>query len=154
MTVADLCFSASGLVINLPRSKADQEQAGEKVAIVLGEHTDTCPIRALRQWLNAANVKEGAVFRGVDRHGRVATTGLHRDSIAAIFKTAAARAGMNATNIAGHSVRAGMATQAALNGSSERAIARTTRHRSRRVLRRYIRPGEMFRENAAAALGL
>ena len=61
---------------------------------------------------------------------------------------------MNATNIAGHSVRAGMATQAALNGSSERAIARTTRHRSRRVLRRYIRPGELFRENAAASLGL
>ncbi len=62
--------------------------------------------------------------------------------------------GMNATNIAGHSVRAGMATQAVLNGSSERAIAKTTRHRSRRVLRRYIRPGEMFRENASASLGL
>jgi hypothetical protein len=61
---------------------------------------------------------------------------------------------MNATNIAGHSVRAGMATQAALIGSSERSIARTTRHRSRRVLRRYIRPGEMFRENASASLGL
>jgi len=154
MTVSDLCFSASGLVINLPRSKADQEQAGEKVAIVFGEHKDTSPIRALRQWLKAVKVKEGAVFRGVDRHNHVAVTGLHRDSIAAIFKTAAARAGMNATNIAGHSVRAGMATQAALNGSSERAIARTTRHRSRRVLRRYIRPGEMFRENASAALGL
>jgi hypothetical protein len=81
-------------------------------------------------------------------------TGLHRDSIAAIFKTAAARAGMKPTNIAGHSVGAGMATQAALNGSSERAIARTTRHRSRRVLRRYIRPGEMFLENASASLGL
>ena len=154
MTVSDLCFSASGLVINVPRSKADQEQAGEKVAIPFGEHKDTCPSRALRKWLKAAKVKEGAVFRGVDRHGHVSSTGLHRDSIAANFKTAASRAGMNATNIAGHSVRAGMATQAALNGSSERAIAKTTRHRSRRVLRRYIRPGEMFRENASAALGL
>ena len=93
-------------------------------------------------------VLKGAVFRGVDRHGRVAAQGVHRDSIAAIFKTAASRAGMNATNIPGHSVRAGMATQAALNGSSERALARTTRHRSRRVLRRYIRRGEMFCENA------
>lgn len=64
-----------------------------------------------------AKVTEGAVFRGVDRHGHVAPAGLHRDSIAAILKTAAARAGMNATNIAGYSVRAGMATQAALNGS-------------------------------------
>jgi len=57
----------------------------------------------------------------------LAATELHRDSVAAIFKTAATRAGINATNIAGHSVRVGMATQAALNGSSERAIARTTR---------------------------
>jgi hypothetical protein len=87
-----------------------------------------------------------------ERHGGRGSS--HRDSIAAIFKTAAVRAGMNATNIAGHSVRAGMATQAALHGSSERAIAKTTRHRSRRVLRRYIRPGELFRENASASLGL
>jgi integrase len=154
MTVSDLCFSVSGLVINVPRSKADQEQAGDKVAIPFGEHDDTCPINAPRKWLKAANVKDGAVFRGVDRQGKVSSTALHRDSIAAIFKTAAMRAAMNATNIAGHSVRAGMATQAALKGSPERAIARTTRHRSRRVLRRYIRPGEMFRENASASLGL
>ena len=154
MAVSDLCFSDSGLVINVPRSKADQEQAGDKVAILFGEHKDTCPIKALRKWLSSANIKGGAVFRGVDRHNNVSSTALRRDSIAAIFKTAASRAGMNATNIAGHSVRAGMATQAALNGSSERNIARTTRHRSRRVLRRYIRPGEMFRENASARLGL
>ena len=154
MPGSDLCFSASGLVISVPRSKADQEQAGDNVAIPFGEHDGTYPIKALRRWLAKAKVTEGAVFRGVDRHGHVAVTGLNRDSIAAIFKSAAARAGMNATNIAGHSVRAGMATQAALNGSSERAIAKTTRHRSRRVLRRYIRPGEMFRENASASLGL
>ena len=67
MTVSDLCFSASGLVISVPRSKADQEQAGEKVAIPFGEHKDTCPIKALRQWLKAANVTEGSVFRGTDR---------------------------------------------------------------------------------------
>jgi site-specific recombinase XerD len=129
MTVCDLSFLDSGLVINLPRSKADQEQAGDKVAIPFGEHAETCPIKALREWLAAANITSGAVFRAVDRHNKVAATGLHRDSIAEILKTAATRAGINATNIAGHSVRAGMATQAALNGSSERAIAKTTRHR-------------------------
>ena len=154
MAVCDLSFSDSGLVIKVPRSKADQEQAGDKVAIPFGGHEETCPIKALREWLAAANVTSGAVFRAVNRHNKVAANGLHRDSIAEILKTAATRAGINATNIAGHSVRAGMATQAALNGSSESAIAKTTRHRSRRVLRRYIRPGELFRENAAASLGL
>jgi site-specific recombinase XerD len=154
MTGSDLNFSDSGLVINVRRSKADQEQAGDKVAIPFGEHEETCPIKALREWLAKANVTSGAAFRAVDRYNNVTAYGLHRDSIAEIFKTAAKRAGINATNIAGHSVRAGMATQAALNGSSERAIAKTTRHRSRRELRRYIRPGELFRENASASLGL
>jgi hypothetical protein len=42
----------------------------------------------------------------------------------------------------------------ALNGSSERAIAKTTQDRSRRVLLRYFRPGELFLKNAAASLGL
>jgi len=77
----------------------------------------------------------------------------HRgDSIAAILKNTAATAGLDATNIAGHSVRAGMATHAGLNGSSERSIAKTTRHRSRRVSRRYICPSELFRENASLGL--
>lgn len=150
----DLRFSASGLAINLPRSKAGQKQAGDKVAIPFSGHEDTCAISSLRRWLLVARLTRGPVFRGVDRHGQVAATGVHRDSIAAIFKTAASRAGMSATNIAGHSVRAGMDTQAALNGSSDRAIARTTRHCSRRVLRRYIRQGEMFRQNASPSLGL
>jgi hypothetical protein len=100
MTVSDLCFSDPGLVISVPRSKADQEQAGDKVAIPFGEHDDTCPIKAIRKWLSSAKVTEGSDFRGVDRHGNVSSTGLHRDSIAAILKTAAARADMNATNIA------------------------------------------------------
>jgi len=112
-------------VINVPRSKADQEQADDKVAIPFGDHDETFPIRALREWLTASQIREGALFRAVTRHGKLArgARGLHHDSIATILKTAATRAGMNATNIAGHSVRAGMATQAALNGSSERAIA-------------------------------
>ena len=33
MAVCDLSFSDSGLVINVPRSKADQEQAGDRIAI-------------------------------------------------------------------------------------------------------------------------
>jgi hypothetical protein len=69
MTMSDLCFSTSGLVISVPRSKADQEQAGDKVAIPFGEHDNTCPIKELRRWLAKAKVADGAVFRDVDRHG-------------------------------------------------------------------------------------
>ena len=71
MDVSDLCFSESGLLINVPRSKADQEQDGDKVAIPFGEHEDNCPIKALREWLARAKVTGGFAFRGVNRHNKV-----------------------------------------------------------------------------------
>ena len=55
---------------------------------------------------------------------------------------------------AAHSLRAGLATSAAAAGKSERAIMQQTGHRSVAMVRRYIREGSLFRENAAEGLGL
>jgi len=154
LETTDLTFSADfGLVIRLRHSKTDQEGAGREIAIPFGEHLETCPVRALRAWMEAASIT-GPLFREVDRHGKVSPHGLHKDSIGSIVKRAAKRAELNAANISGHSMRAGLATQAAMNGADERVIAKTTGHKSRRVLRRYIRIGSMYRENAASSLGL
>jgi integrase len=78
---------------------------------------------------------------------------LHANSLGAIVKRACRTAGYNAKEL-GHSLRAGLATQAAANGVPERLIMRQTRHRSVTTLRRYIRQGSLFRENAAAKIGL
>ncbi len=114
----------------------------------------TCPVRALKKWLENARVQSGPLFRAVDRHGRVSDEGLHANSIGAIVKRACRTAGYNATEFAGHSLRAGLASQAAAIGVPERLIMRQTRHRSVTTLRRYIRQGCLFRENAAAKMGL
>ena len=53
-----------------------------------------------------------------------------------------------------HSLRAGFATQAARAGAHERAIMGHTRHKSEKVLREYIRDGQLFEENPTGALGL
>jgi integrase len=55
---------------------------------------------------------------------------------------------------AGHSLRAGFATQAFLNGVTEVSIMRQTRHTSLNTLREYIRDRSLFRDNLAAKLGL
>lgn len=154
LDVRDLTFTATGLAIRLPRSKTDQEQAGRTVAIGSGEHKESCPVTALRAWLEAASISDGPVFRAVDRHGRVAATALSERSIAKILKRAAARAGLDPENISGHSLRAGMATTAAIEGAQEREIARTTGHKSDEMVRRYIRDAELFRTNMTARLGL
>jgi len=43
---------------------------------------------------------------------------------------------------------------AAIAGASERSIMNQTGHRSVQMVRRYIRDGNLFRENSAGKLGL
>jgi integrase len=74
--------------------------------------------------------------------------------IARIVKKLALRVGLDASKYAGHSLRAGHATAAAIAGASERSIMNQTGHRSVQMVRRYIRDGNLFWENSAGKLGL
>ena len=80
--------------------------------------------------------------------------GLSPDGVALVVKRYAVAAGFDGTKYAGHSLRAGLATSAAAAGVSERAIMNQTGHRSAAMVRRYIRDGSLFSENAAAGAGL
>lgn len=154
LDVADAEFTRDGLVINIRRSKTDQEQAGRKIGIPYGSNPATCPVRALQDWLARCGFNEGPLFRPIDRFGRVSQKRLTPAAVADVVKRYAAKVGLNANEFAGHSLRAGLATSAAMGGASERAIMAQTGHRSLTVLRRYIRDGSLFRENAVASVGL
>ncbi len=49
--VQDLSIYKDGVIIDLPRSKTDQEGEGRKVGIPRGSKRATCPVRALEHWL-------------------------------------------------------------------------------------------------------
>ena len=119
-----------------------------------GSNLATCPVRALTGWLDAAGISEGPIFRPVNRHGQIAAGRLSGYGVALVVKRAAEAAGLESANYAGHSLRAGLATSAANAGASERAIMAQTGHKSERMVRRYIRDGSLFRDNAAAVVGL
>jgi integrase len=156
LEVRDLELTDQGLVVTIRSGKADQEGQGRQVPVAFGAHPETCPVRALAAWLHAAGIVEGALFRAVDRHGHVSSRPLEPGSIARILKKGARRSGMGeaeVANIAGHSLRSGTATTAAIAGASERQISALTGHRSREV-RRYIRDANLFRASAAGRLGL
>lgn len=95
----------------------------------------------------------GAIFRPIDRHGNIKPQRLSDHAVAKIVKRAAATAGV-AGDFSGHSLRAGLATSAAAAGAAERSIMKQTRHKSEAMVRRYIRDGELFRDNAAGKVGL
>ena len=153
-TVEDVAWVPEGAVLTLRRSKTDQAGQGRKVAIPRGAHAATCPVTALGKWLEAAGIVSGTLFREVDRHGRVGEVGIHRDSVGGILKRAVARAGFDPVGFAGHSLRAGFATQAARNGASAFDIMRQTGHRSITTVSRYVRDAQIFRDAPASKLGL
>jgi site-specific recombinase XerD len=154
LRVEDLETTPDGLIVRLGRSKTDQEGQGRPVALPYGSGPRTCPVRALRAWLDQSDITAGPVFRAIDRQGLVSEKALHADSIGYLVKRAAGRAGLATAEYAGHSLRAGLATQAAMNGASELAIMKQTGHRSLATVRKYIREGSLFRDNAATKLGL
>nr|WP_309690235.1 site-specific integrase [Armatimonas sp.] len=154
LDVADVVETSDGLVVTIRRSKTDQEGQGRKIGIPYGSKLATCPVRSLRAWKARAKITEGPLFRQVNRHGKVLEGRLGDRTVALVVKRAVAATGVDAASYAGHSLRAGLATAAAMAGVSERVIQGQTGHKSLPILRRYIREGSLFRENAAAEVGL
>jgi len=152
LNAEDLSFTADGLVITVKKSKTDQEGRGRTVGIPYGSTPGSCPVRALRRWLDQAGITKGPVFRAVGRWGRVGERRLSDQVVARIIKKHVAALGLDADQYAGHSLRSGLATSAAAAGKSERAIMDQTGHRSVTMVRKYIRSGSLFHDNAAAGL--
>jgi integrase len=154
LDVKDLEVTGEGIIVHIRRSKTDQEGEGRKIGIPQGSDPATCPIGAVEQWLNAAKISSGALFRVMNRHGQALAQRLSGEGVAMVVKRHVHNLGYDAALFSGHSLRAGLATSAAAAGKGERAIMNQTGHRSVITVRRYIRDGNLFRENAADGLGL
>jgi site-specific recombinase XerD len=148
----DIEETPEGLLVTLRRSKTDQEGVGRRVAIPRGEIA--CPVAALRAWLEAAGIAEGAVFRRIfnRRNQRVTDRRLAPRNVAAIVKAGAARLGFDPASFGGHSLRAGFVTSAVKRGANLIKITDVTGHKSLEMLKTYSRDAEAFVGHAGAGL--
>jgi integrase len=154
LQVRDIQIGDVGLIVTLRRSKTDQEGASFTKGIPVGTSDATCPKYALEAWIQLSGITSGALFRPIDRWGNIGTRALSPLGVARAVKRALWAVDVDATAYSGHSLRAGLVTAAAMAGVSERVIMQQTGHKHTAMLRRYIREGSLFRENAAAAVGL
>jgi site-specific recombinase XerD len=137
LDVLDVDWFDAGIVITLQRSKTDQEGRGRTIAVPNG--SKLTPVDALQFWLVSADIREGPIFRGVDRHGRVSKEALTDRSVARIIKRAAKAAGLDETAFSGHSPRAGFVTQALTDKVDPFKIMTVTGHRKVDTLKIYDR---------------
>ena len=149
---ADLAFTREGVVLTLRRRKTDQEGQGTEIGLPAKDDATICPVVALRAWLAASGICEGAIFRSISKGDRLLAPRLGDKDVARIVKAAAAAAGYDAAAFGGHSLRSGFITTCARKGVPERVIASQSGHKSINVLRGYVRRAGVFNENAAAMI--
>jgi site-specific recombinase XerD len=150
LNVADLEESEDGLKINIRRSKTDQEGHGETIAIIRGGAC--CPVKAVKAWLQASGISDGALFRPVAKGGRLGAERLTDQSVCDLVKAYAERIGLKGADFGAHSLRAGFLTSAARRGASVFKMRDVSRHKSMDVLQAYVRDADMFRDHAGAGL--
>ena len=127
-----------GVSITLRKTKTDQESRGRSVAIPQVGGL-TCPVAALKAWLEHSGIVEGALFRRVSKSDKVLAECLSASAVATIVKQRAAQIGLDPAYFSGHSLRAGFATSAAVAGIPMWRIKRQTGHVSDAALAMYIR---------------
>jgi len=155
LDLADIVTKPAGVLIAIRRSKTDQDGQGQLVGVARGEHRQTDPIRALHAWLEIRPTGPGALFTRVYRSGIATSERIGPRAVSRLVQARANQAGFDGIPVTGHSLRAGHATTAALNGAPIDRIAAQTRHRDLgTLLNHYIRPAEALAHTTSRDLGL
>ncbi|MBV8364651.1 MAG: hypothetical protein JO193_08820 [Candidatus Eremiobacteraeota bacterium] len=152
--VADLEFLQNGVRINLQRSKADPEGWGQHVIIDRGAHNNTCPVRALRKWLNYSGIVSGAVFPEIHRSGSLTHNALLPRAIYQIVRSYLKIVTDQFKDYGTHSMRSGWLTSGFEAGLSDVELLNQSRQKSPQTLLRYLRYADFTKRNLTALIGL
>jgi integrase len=133
-------------VIQLGRTKTTNAEAGNRVLLV-GHAAD-----ALAAWLGRASIDKGAVFRAIDRWGRLQKTPLSPQSVNLIVKKRAGAAGLDARAFSAHGLRSGFLTETARQGISMLEAMQQSQHRSVQQVARYYNDTDVRNGRAVRVL--
>ncbi|MEO5348580.1 MAG: hypothetical protein H7836_02900 [Magnetococcus sp. YQC-3] len=112
LTVADLRTIREGIEIHLPEGNA----------VLLHARGSICAVRAMKEWLAAAQIEEGPVFQGINRHGQRSGVPLTGHGIALIVKERVQAIGLDPALYSGFSLRAGLVASAVAAGTPFRMV--------------------------------
>ncbi len=129
-----------GFRLTLPHSKGERTGRSVTIAIPHGS-ADFCPVQSLRRWLEAAEIRDGAVFRRIwnpqgGRDGsqtplpRLGVDDIDPRTVARIIQKRAAAAGFSLAEFGGHSLKRGAMTTGMDLGVHPTKLKRLGRHKS------------------------
>lgn len=153
-----LVIGADQVVLSVRHHKTEIKEGA--LSITVPRRPNKLAIAAIERWIRLAGIAPGSpLLRRVRKNGRVGEGRLTPAAVAYIIKRRIyehlladgvpedlARA--EADRYSGHSLRHGFATTAAEQGADVVAIAKVTRHRGLKELRRYVEQADPLRVNA------
>jgi site-specific recombinase XerD len=152
LEVRDLTDAEGGIVYRIrnPKGRPQTEtlQIPDRVPALSPPPND-----ALRAWLRAAGIDSGPLFRMVDRWGNVRSGALSGQSVYEIVRDRMEGIGHDPDEYGAHSLRAGFATQAYMDGIGEHEAAAQTRHASLETLREYQRVNVVMEDHPLSRMG-
>ena len=151
--VNDLVWEPEGLIIRLPRSKTDQQATGLARALPFAGNPVCCPARAIKQWMDTADIATGPVFRPVNRWDQVQTKQLNPGAINDLLKTLGRACQFDfVPELSSHSFRRGLSTSAGREKVDFELIKKQGGWKSDATVWEYIEEGQQLSDNAAIIL--
>lgn len=155
LMLEDIEFTGEDALLQIRRSKTDQDGVGKTIAILHGKFPDTCVIRALKEWIEVRGSDPGLLFRRFSRNMvRDRDRALMPPRIAQIVQATIYRIGKDKRLYGSHSLRAGFCTETGLAGAPDRLIAATTGHTQMSTVGKYFRPRTALLGNPLKLLDL
>lgn len=150
--VSDLRWEPEGLIIRLPRSKTDQQATGLARALPFGADS-CCPAKAVKIWLDAADIASGPLFRPVNRWDQIQAKHLNPGAVNDLLKTLGEACQFDfVPDLSSHSFRRGLSTSAARERVDFELIKKQGGWKNDATVWEYIEEGQQLSENAATLL--
>lgn len=145
LDVADVSFARrQGVAVTVRRTKVDQLGRGQVIGVFRGRRAETCPVRALRDWLAKRGERPGPLFTRI-RDGRATLERLSAGTVNAVVKSCVELISLDPAGYGAHSLRSTFVTGAHVTGGADvLAIMEVTRHKTADMVREYLRDADPF----------
>lgn len=144
-----------GHLLTIPISKGDQEGRGQTIGILAQPDSPYCPVEAVQEWLAAARITSGAVFRRFYRHDNLSDKRLGDRSVADLIKEAIYQLkdpSLDYHHFSGHSLRRGFLTSAGRHKADLLKMIAQSRHARVDTVLGYVDDPQRFDNHAAEHL--
>lgn len=147
MTREQVKITEDGLVVELGRTKTDQEGKGRAIAIPKNNNPSYCAVDAFKSFLVSRGDAPGPLWLRSYKNRHFQGEPITEFWLSKLVKAWVGKIGLDADQYSGHSLRVGLVTSLAMAGVDLFEIQRFVGHGKVETTLRYVRIAEMFTNN-------